>query len=79
MTPQELLERRGGRRQQDHDESSLYRILTLAHWCALCGFSLATGRRILKSGQGPKITRLSTRRVGISIAAHREWMDSNTM
>ena len=28
-------------------------------WCEVCNFSPATGRQVIKAGQGPVITRLS--------------------
>jgi hypothetical protein len=44
-------------------------------WCEACGISPATGRRIVKSGQGPVITRLSDRRIGVRGRHHRKWLD----
>ena len=54
------------------------RILTFHDWCWLNGISPATGRRIIKSGKGPTITRLSPRRIGISVAANADWQASRT-
>jgi predicted DNA-binding transcriptional regulator AlpA len=51
-------------------------VLRFSEWCALVGVSAATGRRILKSGSGPVVTRLSTRRIGISRANHVAWLAS---
>jgi hypothetical protein len=44
-------------------------------WCEACGISLATGRRIVKSGRGPVITHLSDRRIGVRGRHHRNWLD----
>jgi len=52
---------------------SQHRILSFLDWCWLNNISPATGRRILKSGKGPAITRLSTRRIGISVTANAAW------
>jgi hypothetical protein len=43
-------------------------------WCAVNGFSLATGRRIL-NGDGPKppIVQLSPRRIGIRESDNAAW------
>jgi hypothetical protein len=49
-------------------------VLTLAEWYDLAGISKRTGRRILQFGDGPRVVRLSDRRLGISVAAHREWV-----
>ena len=52
------------------------RVMTLRAWCELNGFSLPTGRRIIASGRGPKITQLGERRVGIREDHNAEWQDS---
>ena len=44
-------------------------------WCETCGISPATGRRMIKSGRGPVITRLSDRRIGVRGRHHRNWLD----
>jgi hypothetical protein len=48
-------------------------VLTFGEWCHLNRFSKRTGRRILKSGNGPIITQLSTRRIGVTVANDRAW------
>jgi hypothetical protein len=55
-----------------------HRVMTFRQWCALNGFSLATGRRILKSGTGPAIVRLSPRRIGVVVADNRAWLASRS-
>jgi hypothetical protein len=49
-------------------------VLTLRQWCSLAGISLRTGRRAIASGCGPTIVRLSERRVGVTVGAHRQWL-----
>jgi len=51
------------------------RVLTFVQWCEKNGLSERTGRRILKSGHGPKITRLSERRFGIRTDHDLEWLE----
>jgi predicted DNA-binding transcriptional regulator AlpA len=51
-------------------------VMPLPTWCKRCGFSEATGRRLIKIGQGPTVTWLSKRRMGIREKHHREWLDS---
>jgi hypothetical protein len=53
------------------------RVLTFAQWCQLNNFSEATGNRILKSGDGPKVVQLSTRRRGIRVIDNRKWQEAN--
>jgi predicted DNA-binding transcriptional regulator AlpA len=63
--------------ERDH-ETNDNRVLSFQHWCELNSISVATGRRIIKSGKGPPITRLSARRIGISVAANADWQESRT-
>ncbi len=65
-------ERHQLRRQQSFEQNP-WRVLTIADWCELNNFSLPTGRRIIKSGNGPVITQLSPRRIGITIGANADW------
>ena len=51
-------------------------VLTFQEWCKLSTFSIATGVRLKKRGQGPIFTVLSKRRVGVTIRHHREWLAS---
>jgi hypothetical protein len=65
-----------------HDEARLrpglddLRVLSFKEWCRLCGFSPGTGRRIINAGNGPIITQLSPRRIGITVANHIRWQAS---
>jgi hypothetical protein len=47
-------------------------------WCEAKGFSYSTGRRLLQSGQGPKITKLTARLLGVQRRHDREWLDRRT-
>jgi hypothetical protein len=50
-------------------------VLTFSEWCSLSGFSLRVGRYVIKRGDGPTITKLSDRRIGVSRKHHREWLE----
>jgi hypothetical protein len=52
------------------------RCITIRKWAEVCGFSIWTAKRLLDAGKGPKITQISDRRVGITVAHHREWLAS---
>jgi hypothetical protein len=68
------LEVRVGAPQRSLDTAQLdTRVLTFAEWCELNSFSLRTGRRILRSGNGPIVTQLSTWRIGVTIGNDRAW------
>jgi hypothetical protein len=49
------------------------RCLTFREWCRLNGIGERTGRRILAGPTPPAVVRLSTRRIGITVRANREW------
>jgi hypothetical protein len=53
------------------------RVLTFAQWCEVNHISESTGDRILKSGKGPKVVQLSTRRRGIRVIDNRKWQEAN--
>ena len=52
------------------------RVLTFRAWCAVNGFSKATGRRIIKGGNGPPVLQLSARRIGIRESDNAAWQAS---
>jgi predicted DNA-binding transcriptional regulator AlpA len=54
------------------------RIMLFKEWCEQRGLSYPTGRRLLASGQGPRITKLSARLYGVQARHDREWLDSRT-
>ena len=56
-------------------ELNQFRVMSFAQWCALNGISPATGRRLLGSGRGPIVTRLSDRRIGITVGNNRRWQE----
>jgi predicted DNA-binding transcriptional regulator AlpA len=45
---------------------------------SILGISYATLKRLLASGDGPKVTRLTQRRVGIQDRHIEEWMQART-
>ena len=49
------------------------KVLTFAEWCKLNRIGKRTGRRILRSGNGPVVTQLSERRIGITVGNNRRW------
>jgi len=49
------------------------KVLTFAEWCKLNRIGQRTGRRIIRSGNGPVVTQLSERRIGITVGNNRRW------
>jgi hypothetical protein len=54
------------------------RVLTFREFCQINGIAPRTGRRIIDGPNPPAITRLSERRIGITVRANREWQASRT-
>jgi hypothetical protein len=53
-------------------------MLTFYEWIALNGLSERQGRRILAEPGGPAVTWLTDRKIGISRAANRAWLQSRS-
>lgn len=51
-------------------------VLTFKEWCAANRLSERNGRRILAGPDGPIVTMLSARRIGITVANNRRWQKS---
>ena len=52
------------------------KVLTFAEWCKLNGVSKRTGGRIIRGGNGPVVTQLSDRRIGITVGNNRRWQEA---
>jgi hypothetical protein len=48
-------------------------VLTFREWCDLNQISPRTGQRVIHSKDGPTVTMLSPRRIGITRRANRVW------
>jgi hypothetical protein len=48
-------------------------VLTLVEFAALNAISIKTVRRILKSADAPATVRLTSKRIGITLAASKAW------
>ena len=55
------------------------RVISLKECAQNAGVSLATLRREIAQGRGPRLTRLSPGRVGVRISHHRDWLDSGAL
>jgi predicted DNA-binding transcriptional regulator AlpA len=52
------------------------RVLTLSEFAKLAGISVVTLRRRIAAHDGPIVTKLSERRLGIRLRHAREWLDA---
>ena len=55
-----------------HDDQ----VLTFFEWCKLNRISERTGRRILDGPNGPVVTMLTSRRIGVTVGNNRLWQQS---
>jgi predicted DNA-binding transcriptional regulator AlpA len=53
-------------------------VRSLAEFAALANVSLATLRRLIAAGDGPPITQISPRRIGIRDSHGQAWLDART-
>ena len=62
----------------DHEKGALLadRVYSLSDFADFAGVSLATLRRLIQTGEGPTITTLSARRVGVRGRHGSAWLDS---
>lgn len=51
------------------------RIMSFQEWCKLNSLSPRTGRKVIQSGDGPKVTQLSDRRIGVRVDHNDEWQE----
>jgi hypothetical protein len=51
-------------------------VLTFPQWCELNSISPRTGRRVLASGNGPLVTELGPKRIGITVGDNHSWQAS---
>jgi hypothetical protein len=66
-------QRRRFQRQHAQDDQLVY---TFREWCVINGISPRTGRRIIDGKNGPVVTRLSPRRIGVTRANNARWQKS---
>jgi hypothetical protein len=62
---------RSARAARDDDQ-----ILSIAEWCVLNRISRRTGTRILAGPDGPIVTQLSAKRIGITRGNNAKWQRS---
>lgn len=53
-------------------------VLSVKMWAQLCGIGYSTAKKILAAGNGPRRTRLSEHRYGITTSAHKAWLRERT-
>jgi predicted DNA-binding transcriptional regulator AlpA len=55
---------------------SMSKVMSWREWLAKNNLSYSTGWRLRQNGDGPKITKLSERRIGVTEEDDRAWLES---
>jgi hypothetical protein len=63
-------------RAREHDDRC---VMSWVQFVTRNNLSKATAHRLRKAGLGPKVVQLSTRRIGVTFLAEREWQDGRTV
>jgi predicted DNA-binding transcriptional regulator AlpA len=53
-------------------------VLSVKAWARLASLGYSTAKKLLREGNGPRKTRLTMHRVGITLSSHREWLRERT-
>ena len=51
------------------------RVLSLDEWAALACISKSNAEKMIARGEGPTITRMSRKRIGVRLRHHAAWLD----
>jgi hypothetical protein len=51
-------------------------VLSMHEWARLNRISVRTGRRLIARGEGPVVTKLSPKRIGVTVANNARWQQS---
>ena len=60
------------------DMSNDNQVLAFLEWCQLNRISERTGRRIIRSGQGPAVVHMSDKKIGVTIGANKLWQQARS-
>jgi hypothetical protein len=63
-------------RRRPYERDDDYRVMRFKVWFDSKGFSVPTGRRLVRSGKGPRIVQLSARTIGVTVKDDREWTEA---
>jgi hypothetical protein len=54
--------------------ADLDRVMSFNEWCDRANIHPVTGHRLKAAGKGPRITRMTARRIGVRERDHLEWL-----
>jgi predicted DNA-binding transcriptional regulator AlpA len=61
--------------REQHLTQDDLKVLTLKEWARLTGLSFQTAKRLIASGDGPRIIQLSTKRMGVRMIDAARWSE----
>jgi predicted DNA-binding transcriptional regulator AlpA len=53
-------------------------VLTVRQWAQVASLGLSTAKHLLSHGDGPRKTRLTRHRIGITASSHAAWLRERT-
>jgi len=53
-------------------------VLTTREWSQLANISVRTAKRLFAANAGPQRVQLSSNRCGVTVAAHKAWLEART-
>ena len=74
----QIIER--GRNNTSHirDLAGAEIVMSVKQWAIVANIGYSTAKRLLRNGNGPKKTRLTQHRIGITTSAHAAWLAERT-
>ena len=53
-------------------------VMSVRQWAQVANLGYSTAKRLMANGDGPKKTRLTRNRIGITASSHKAWLDERT-
>jgi len=53
-------------------------VLSVKTWARLASIGYSTAKKLLREGDGPRKTRLTRHRIGVTLSSHKAWLDERT-
>ena len=73
-----IVEKARGDTQRILDIADAEIVLPIRAWATLASIGYSTAKKLLAAGRGPKVTYLTSKRVGIRMSEHQKWLTSRT-
>jgi hypothetical protein len=74
----QIIDEKGHRRVLELLDDDVEIVMTVKQWAAVASLGLSTAKRLLANGDGPRKTRLTMHRIGITASSHAKWLRERT-